>query len=284
MSVVLEADHFAARGGLALRRRRWSGPHAKPRGTFAIVHGLAEHSARYDHVARSLVERGWRVHAFDQRGHGESEGARNYAPRFELGLDDIERFLLLVRREEGDRPLVLLGHSMGGLQVAVLLAERRPQVTAAVLSGPALSVGGSSTRLALVRLLSALAPRLRLGRAFEASGLSRDAEVVRAYEADPLISTRVTMRLVGELLRYAARAPAYAPKIAVPLLVAHGEADPLCDVDGSRAFCASLPPGRGELITYPGLRHEILNEPEWPQVLGDICDWIDKQLPLEATS
>ncbi len=284
MSVTLDRDQFSARGGPVLRRRRWSGP--DPMRAFAIVHGIAEHSARYDHVARFLAERGWRVHAFDQRGHGESEGPRNHVSRFEVYLDDIERFLELVRREEGDRPVVLLGHSMGGLEVACLLALRRPRLDAAVLSAPALSVGPGVSRLqrGLVRALSVVAPRLRLGRGFSAEALSRDPEVVRAYEADPLISPRVTSRLLVELLKRATRAVSCAPAIQVPLLIAHGEADPLCDVEGSRAFSGALPPGRGELVTYPGLLHEILNEPEWRQVLGDICAWLDKKLPAGAGS
>lgn len=283
MSVALDVDHFAGVGGLALRRRRWSG--ARVDRVIALVHGFAEHSGRYDAVARRLVERGFRVHAFDQRGHGESEGPRNHADRFELLLDDIERFLALVRREEGPRPIVLLGHSMGGLEVIRLLADRRPGVAAAVASGPALAVGKgvSSLRMTLARALSAVTPRLPVPTGLPASGLSRDPEVVRAYEADPLISTVASARLAAELLRAAGSAQACAAKLEIPLLIVHGEADPLCDVQGSREF-ARLAGARVELRTYPGLLHEVLFEPEGPQVLGDVVAWIEQRIPVASAA
>jgi alpha-beta hydrolase superfamily lysophospholipase len=273
--IALDLDHFAAAGGLALRRRRWSGPDA--RRALAIVHGFAEHSGRYDHVARWFAGRGWRVHAYDQRGHGESEGPRNHTPSFARLQDDLERFLSLVRREEDGRPLVLLGHSMGGLEVVCLLGERRPALSAAVAVGPALSVAASRGRTAAIGALSALVPTLRLPTGLDASGLSRDPAVVRAYESDPLISTRGSARLLAELLAAAERAIALAPRIEVPLLLLHGEADPICDVAGSRRFHAALAPGRGELCTYPGLRHEVLNEPEWPDVLADVEAWLARR-------
>jgi len=273
--VALELDHFAAAGGLALRRRRWSG--AEARRVLAIVHGFAEHSGRYDAVARWFAERGFRVHAFDQRGHGESEGPRNHTPSFAALLDDVERFLALVRREEGDRPVVLLGHSMGGLEVVSLLGERRPALAAAVAVGPALVVGASPARLGAIRGLSALLPRLRVPTGLPATGLSRDPRVVAAYQSDPLISTAGSARLLAEMLGAAGRALELAPRVEVPLLLVHGESDPLCDVEGSRRFHAALAPGRGDLLVYPGLLHEVLNEPEWPGVVADILGWIERR-------
>lgn len=283
MSVALDADHFAATGGLALRRRRWSGARADR--VIALVHGFAEHSGRYDAVARRLALRGFRVHAFDQRGHGESEGPRNHAARFELLLDDVERFLALVRREEGGRPIVLFGHSMGGLETIRLLAERQPEVAAGVASGPALALGaGASTlRLSLARVLSAVAPWLPVPTGLPATGLSRDPEVVRAYLNDPLISTVATARLAAELLRAAALGAQATAGIRVPLLIVHGEADPLCDVQGSREF-ARRAGDRVELRTYPGLLHEVLFEPEGPQVLDDVIAWIERRVPLASAA
>jgi acylglycerol lipase len=278
VSVSEDRDHFATEDGLTLLRRRWSGPQAAR--VVCLVHGFAEHSARYDHVARALCARGYRVHAFDQRGHGESEGPRNYTPSFGALLDDIARFVACVRALEGDRPLCLFGHSMGGLEVARVLCERRVEVAVGVLSGPALHITPPGRLLtALVRMLARVAPRTPIPQGLPASALSHDPEVVRAYEADPLISPRASARLAVELVEAAATAAEGAERIEVPLLIVHGEADALCDVEGSRRFHARLDPARAELITYPELYHEVLNEPQWQQVLDDICGWIEKRVP-----
>lgn len=279
MSVRTSSDHFAARGGLALLHRSWRPE--RPRRTLAIVHGLAEHSARYAHVGMALAERGYAVHAFDQRGHGESEGPRVYTPSFGALLDDLERFLAHVRRAEPDRPLVILGHSMGGLEVATLLVERRPDVAAAVLSGPALAAGSGPGPLlqGAVRVLAALLPRLPIPSSIDPEGLSRDPEVVAAYIADPLVDKRYSARLLRELLGAMRAIEGRGAEVRVPLLIVHGDADPICPADGSRDFAAEVRTPGSELRRYPGLRHEVLNEPEGGQVLDDIASWIEKQVP-----
>ena len=268
---------------MALLHRHWL-PERATR-TVAIVHGLAEHSARYEHVARWLAARGYSVHAFDQRGHGESEGPRVYTPSFEVLLDDLERFLARVRRAEPSSPLVLLGHSMGGLEVATLLVERRPDVAAAVLSGPALA---SSQPLgawlgATLRVLASLAPRVKIPSSIDPEGLSRDPDVVAAYMADPLIDKRYSARLVRELLDAIAAIEGRGPEVGVPLLIVHGEADPVCPVEGSRSFAADLRSAGSDLRSYPGLRHEVLNEPEREEVLADIASWLEKHVPGRPT-
>ena len=286
MSAAAATDHFAARGGLALLHRHWrpgSGGAARLR--LAIVHGLAEHSARYDHVGRFFARRGVSVHAYDQRGHGLSEGPRVYTPSFEHLLDDAERFLAHIERADPEGPLVLLGHSMGGLCVASLLAHRRPAVRAAVLSGPALARPEiSRLQRALIGSLSALTPRLLVPMSLDAEGLSRDPEVVAAYLADPLVPRRYSARLIASLLRETERVATAAPGIELPVLIVHGEDDPICPVDGSRSFANGLAAAGSELKTYPGLRHEILNEPEREQVLADIHGWIEKRIPTGASA
>jgi lysophospholipase len=241
---------------------------------------MAEHSERYDGVARWLVAHGYSVHAFDQRGHGSSEGPRNHAPGFETLLDDLSAFLSLVHREEPGLPLILLGHSLGGLEVAALLALRQPGVAAAVLSGPALSLASSvgPVALALGALVSRLLPRIRVSTGIDPNGLCRDPAVVEAYVNDPRIDTRITLRLATEVLSASQRIRGGPHRIRVPVLILHGEADPLCQVEGSRQFYAGLaPPGCG-LRTYPGLLHEVLNEPEREEILGDMHAWIEKHV------
>lgn len=265
---------FSAPDGTRLFRRAWL-PRAARRAV-VLVHGLAEHSGRYDRVGAWLSTRDCAVHAYDQRGHGQSEGPRGHVGRFTDLLDDLETFLQTVRREQPDLPLVLFGHSMGGLVASALLVERKPDLACAVLSGPALEVPEhvSGSRRAIARLLRRLAPRLRMAAGLDPEHLSRDPEVVRAYVDDPLVFQRVTVSLASELLDAIPRTAAGAREVRVPLLLLHGESDRLCPVRGSRAFHAQLRGVGHRLRTYPQLRHELLNEPEHEQVLEDLLDWL----------
>jgi alpha-beta hydrolase superfamily lysophospholipase len=129
---------------------------------------------------------------------------------------------------------------------------------------------------ALISVLGRLAPRLVLPTSLDAEGLSRDPEVVAAYVADPLVDKRYTARLVSQLMRAITAIEAGAGAVEVPLLVVHGEADPLCPAEGSRRFVERVPSAGSEFRVYAGLRHEVLNEPEREQVMDDIATWLDK--------
>ena len=271
-------DRFPASGAdFTLRRRRWS--EHDPQRVLVIVHGLAEHSARYEHLGRYFAARGYAVHAFDQRGHGESGGPRVHAPSFDVLLDDIEAFLGLVRGEHPGLPLVLLGHSMGGLEVASLLVSRRPQLQGAVLSGPALRVPSGALRLALGRVLSWVAPRMQIPSGISPDSISRDPQVVTDYMADPLIPSTLSVGLGAALIDAARGLAERGGEVEVPLLIVHGEADTLCDVEGSRAFHGRVNTPGSALRTYPALRHEVFNEPERESVLADVAEWLEKLGP-----
>jgi len=272
-------DTFDSSDGLKLLRRSWTPP--APSRALAIVHGFAEHSERYDRTARDFAERGFAVQAFDRRGHGESEGPRNFTPSFDALLDDIELFIAGAKQATPDLPFVLVGHSMGGLEVAALLALRAPTLDAAVLSGPALGLGPgvSSTKALLSRVAARVAPRMSLDSGLPPDAISRDPAVVAAYTADPRISTRMSFGLGGAMMGAIARVPARASDVRVPVLIVHGEADELCPIDASRRFHAALQPAGCELKSYPGLRHEVFNEPEREQVIADVAAWLDKIVP-----
>ena len=275
-----EPGDFRASGAdFVLRRRCWLG--SRDERVLAIVHGLAEHSARYDHVGRYFAERGFAVHAFDQRGHGESGGPRVYAPSLDALLDDIEAFLALLRAEHPGRPIVLLGHSMGGLEVASLLVERAPQIAAAVLSGPALRLGDAagSVRLALGRALARVAPRLQIPSGLPPEAISRDPQVVADYQADPLVPSTISVGLAAVLTASIRGLEERGADVRVPLMIVHGEADALCPVEGSRSFHAGVKTPGSEIETYPELYHEVFNEPERDRVLADVAAWLDKLEP-----
>jgi alpha-beta hydrolase superfamily lysophospholipase len=242
------------------------------------VHGYAEHSGRYEEMALWFAERGHVVHAYDQRGHGRSEGVRCHVDRFGQFLDDLGLVLDAARSEDPELPVTLVGHSMGGLITLAFLAERKPRISSAVTSGAALSVAAvSPLRVALARAARRLLPRLSIGSGLDPDGLSRDPDVVRRYLADPLIVRTMTTSLGVELLGAAPRTAARAGEVGLPLLVLHGEADPICSAEGSRAFHAGVGSPDAALRVYPELRHEIFNEPEREMVWQDVLRWLEER-------
>ncbi len=270
---------LASGGGPRLFRRSWLGE--APERILLLVHGFGEHSGRYEHVGSWFAERGAVVHGYDHRGHGRSQGHRNHVDRFDDFLDDLDSMLTAVRGEHPGLPVTIVGHSMGGLISTAFVRERKPEIASLVLSGPALGLGPAmrGTRALALRGLAPILPRLRMASGLPADGLSRDPEVVRRYQEDPLVDTHLTLRLALEMMRGIERTAGGGQEIEVPTLALHGEDDPLCPAEASRALYESLPtrsvPGSA-LRIYPGLRHEIFNEPEQEQVFGDLLGWLEE--------
>lgn len=255
-----------------LFRRSWLPP--EPRRLFVLVHGYGEHSGRYDHVGAWFAARHCAVHAFDQRGHGRSDGVRCHVRRFGDFLDDLEQVLERARAEHPELPCFLVGHSMGGLVVAAYALERRPDLAGVVTVGAALSAGAgfSALRILGFRLLRAVAPRLSLASGLDPQGLSTNPDVVRAYCADPLVQTRMTLSLAVAFFDAARRSAARGAKISLPTLVLHGRDDPICPAWTSEAFAGAVPQGRFRI--YDGMRHEIFNELENEAVFQDVLGWM----------
>ena len=268
-------SHFRGFDGLRLFRRAWLP--AEPRRSLVVVHGYAEHSGRYQGFGSWFAARGFAVHAYDHRGHGRSGGRRCHVRDFQEYLNDLDCFLEMLRREHFQIPITIVGHSMGGLVTAAYLVGLRPTIHSAITSGAGLALGQGISRLRVgtVRVLRHLLPRLSLGSGLDPNGLSRDPEVVRCYIEDPLVFRSMTTSLAAELLAAVSRTAARAAEVAVPLLMLHGEDDPLCPADGSRAFFDGVAITGSDLRIYPKLRHEIFNEPEREGVFGDILGWLE---------
>ena len=268
------------RDGMALVRRDW--PSVDARGTIVIVHGLGEHIGRYAHVAARLNASRWSVVGYDQRGHGASPGERG---RLAVGDDLLTDLASVVDavRAEASGPLVLLGHSLGGLVVARFVAgaleSPRPpwqrDVDALVLSSPALAIGMTAAKRALLATLEALTPNLGIGNGLDATGISRDAAVVAAYRADPLVHDRIAPRLVRFLADAGPTVLALAPHWQVPTLLLYAGSDRLVVPAGSAAFAAAAPAAVVTARPFASLFHEIFNEPEQDEVLGVLTAWLD---------
>jgi alpha-beta hydrolase superfamily lysophospholipase len=264
--------------GTVLRTLRWQAP-AGPRALALLVHGLGEHAGRYVTVARALTDAGLEVHGYDHRGFGGSGGPRGFVERWERFHDDLQERLLAVRAEGPDLPLVLYGHSMGGLiALGYALSSRQPP-DLLVLSAPGLDSYLARSKRVLAALLTKVAPRVRVANDVPPGGLSRDPAVQALVEGDPLCLGTSTVRLGAEGFseqRRVREAVSRLDTVPVPTYVLHGSADPIVPVAASVVL-----EGKGDVTrrVHDGLRHECHHEPEHEAVLAEVVAWLDARLP-----
>ncbi|SFM30101.1 alpha/beta hydrolase [Variovorax sp. OV329] len=268
-------------GGETLALREWLATPASPRGVVHITHGLGEHAGRYAHVAHRLNALGFAVRAHDHFGHGQSSGARGGLPH---GLRLNEDLALVVddaRAAFPGLPLVLLGHSMGGLVAASFVARGVRPVDALVLSSPALSPTLSAAQKGLIAVLSRVAPGLRMGNGLDAQDLSHDPAVATAYTGDPLNHDRIGARLARYLADEGAQVMAMAPRWPVPTLLLYAGADRLVRPEGSRAFAAaSASSGQVQAVAFERHFHEIFNELDAQPVFEALERWLGERFGL----
>lgn len=269
-----EINRETSRTGVQLATRQWLTA-SEPRAGILILHGLAEHSGRYEHVADAWVARGFAVHAYDHRGHGESGGSRMHVDGWDILLDDVEDRLSALKFEL-PAPSVLYGHSFGGL-VALDYCLTRSEVVPdfLVLSAPGLRSTIAKWKQMLAPLLAKIAPKAAIPLDFDVAHLSRDPSVGQAYSADPLVQTKASAKFGAEGLQAQRRVGERMDSLSIPTLVIAGGDDEIVPPQSSHSL--GEVPGVDRKL-YPNLRHELHNEPEGPEVVGDIADWIDAQL------
>lgn len=267
------------RDGLEQRTYGWpvSGP---ARAHVLLVHGIAEHAGRYAHVARRFADAAIETHAYDHRGFGRSGGPRAYVERWSAYHDDLEDRLASVRASADGRPVVLYGHSMGGLIALgyVLADPPRPLPDLLVLSAPAIDAVVPTWKRRLADVLAVVMPRFAIANTFPRGGLSSDRAVEDAYRADPLAVHRTTARLGASLFREqdrVQRALASGAGLQVPTYVLHGSDDPIVPEWASRGL-----QGRANVTrrVYSGLHHETHNEPNGLAVVDDTIAWISHEV------
>jgi alpha-beta hydrolase superfamily lysophospholipase len=276
-----DSDALYTADGLRLQRVSWPArvpPWGAGRGTVLIVHGLGEHAQRYVRLAADLCAAGWQVQSWDQRGHGDSDGARGAVAASTSLLDDLALMLRTLRDDEVPRPLVLLGHSMGGAVAARHVADRLSvgsDVDALVLSSPALDAGLSRRQRLQLWLGMRLAPDRAVDNGIESSWISRDALVARQYDDDTRVHHRVTPRLAQCIVDCGRAALAAAPHWRLPTLLMWSGADRCVAPQGSAAFAAAAPRAVVTTRCFDGLAHEIFNEPEREFVVGALLEWLE---------
>ena len=254
-------------------------PQGPVRAVVVVVHGIHEHSARYEYVGTRLAAAGFAVYAADHRGHGRSDGRRANIERMTLIQQDLRSFVHFASsRHPG--PLFMVGHSLGGLIALMYATEGETTegtLDGLVLSGPAVTpMAGSALAKRLAPVLSALVPDLGAASLDAEHKISRDPDVVRAYRDDPLVYRgKIKARTGAEVLAAMQGLSARLPRLSVPLLILHGNDDQICPPAGSVMVHEAVSSADKTLRRYPGLYHEVFNEPEREQILTDLISWLN---------
>ncbi|MCJ7708893.1 MAG: alpha/beta hydrolase [Anaerolineales bacterium] len=269
---------FRGVDGLDLYYQAWR-PEAAPRAVLAVTHGFGEHSGRYMNVVDHFVPRGYAAYGFDLRGHGRSPGKRGFIRAWSDYRGDTAAFLKMVAEKEPRRPLFLYGHSLGGLIVLDYVLHTPEGLKGVIASGPSLGAPGISPfLLALSRILSVILPSFAMDTKLDATTISRDPLVVKAYKEDPLVHSMGTARLGGEMNATVQWTQAHAQDIRLPLLIVQGAEDRLAPAPDSRRFFDHVTYADKERIEYPGGFHEPHNDIEHPKVMADIERWVERHL------
>jgi alpha-beta hydrolase superfamily lysophospholipase len=279
MATTRSERSFDGVGGVRIVYDVWT-PETDPLGVVILAHGYAEHARRYDHVAQRFGEGGLITYALDHRGHGRSGGKRVYLKNMSEYTDDFHHLVGIATAAHPELKRIVLGHSMGGGVVFAYGVEHPDDYSAMVLSGPAVYAQDavSPVMITVAKVVGGLMPGLPV-EDLPADAVSRDPEVVAAYEADPLVHHgKLPAGIAKALIGVGETMPQRAASLTAPLLVVHGAEDKLIPVEGSRRLLECVGPIDAHLKVYPELYHEVFNEPERAVVLDDVVSWIEVRL------
>jgi acylglycerol lipase len=279
LDVTHTENRMEGKDGVSLFVQSWRPVQGETKAVVVVVHGLKDDSDRYAGFAHALTQHGYAVHALDLRGHGDSGGDRVWVDRFGDYVEDLSRFVERVQKEEPGQPLFLFGHSMGGAVVTLYTLTRHPKAQGLVLSGAALKADAPLLLRGSVHFLSVVAPKLAV---FELKDelFCRDPKVVAAMKTDPLIyDGNGPARTASEVLNAIADIRARSSQLTMPVLAMHGTADRVTPPEGDDDLLAAAKSTDKTAKKYAGLYHDLLHEPEAPQVTADVIQWLDAHLP-----
>ena len=247
-----------------------------PRAVVGILHGYADHAARYAHVMNAWAEAGIASIALDMRGHGRADGPRGYCSRFGEYLDDAAVLSALVSERAPGLPAFLYGHSFGGLVAAHSALESPRGWRCVLLSGPYFgrAVAVPAVKLVAAHIASRLVPRLSLPAGIRGEHVTHDPEMARRYDTDPLVFKNGNARWFTESAAAQQQALARARSFTLPLRVIFGAEDPIARVSSGKAFFDAAGSPDKLFDERPGMRHEVVNEVDWKSVVGAMAEWI----------
>ena len=269
---------FKTFDGLQLFGQSWQ-PEVQSRAVVCLIHGLGEHSGRYAHLADSLNQAGYILISFDLRGHGKSEGPRGHTPTYEALMNDISSLLEVANQQFSQLSFFLYGHSLGGSLVLNYILRRQPQFKGVIVTAPWLRLAFEppAFKIILGKITNQLFPAFSQKSDLDTKVLSHDAEVVHAYENDPLVHDHISARMFIGIYQSGQWVLEHASEFSLPLLLMHGGDDKIISVEASREFADKIN-GNCTFKIWDGFYHEIHNEPEKEKVFKFMVDWLDKQV------
>lgn len=252
---------------------KWVGMPVKPKGAVLLVHGLGEHMGRYTHVAHYLQASGYAVFGYDHHGHGFSSGVKGSLPENNQMVDDLQ-FVISHVKSQVTGPLVLIGHSMGGLIAAEAAVQDQQHIDLLVMSSPALGADTNPLQKMLLFILPSLLPNVRVDNGLKAQWISRDERVIRDYQNDHLVHRKISARLASWILRTGEKIVQNADSWKVPTLLLYSGNDKLVSSKSSDLFAENAPSHLVEAHCFEDMYHEILNDPEKEKVLTTLVQWL----------
>jgi acylglycerol lipase len=284
MSYSHNTGTFIGKGGTEIFFQNWCVD--SPRGVLVIAHGVGEHSGRYDHIVDELKGKRISVYALDQRGHGRSGGKRGHVDSFMDYVDDLKLFIDIIQEENNSIPLVLLGHSMGGVVACKYALAHSEDLSGLILSSPGLSPSQEvpGWKKTLVMFLSSYLPRTGFPVGIDPKLLSHDPDVVEAYENDRFVHSQITAKWATEFTKNGQECLNRALELRMPILALHGKDDMIVDYRATEKIYHNASSLNKELYLFKGLYHETMNEIEYKKVIQIISRWIIKIFGAKKTS
>lgn len=270
---------FCGAGGIELFYQAWLPGDEPTIASIGIVHGMGDHSGRFERLVQPLTDAGIAVHGFDLRGFGRSPGRKGHIAAWREYREDARAFVQMIMAQTPGVPVFLLGYSLGAAIVMDSVMRDPTGLRGAIFIGAPLEPAGvaSEMQIRMARVLSRVWPSFSIAMNNDIDGVSRDPDVLAALITDPLHHNRVTARWGTESMAATDWVRERASEIRLPVLFLHGGDDPFNLVSGTQRFFEQIPYADKTLKVYPGSRHEIHNDLDHAQVAADIIDWIKER-------
>lgn len=260
--------------GLNIFSQGWNPDSGKSAAVLCLVHGIGEHTSRYLKVVEAFTGAGFAIIGADLRGHGRSGGQRGHFPSDENLLRDIDLLIDEARRIYPGVPLVLYGHSLGGILVLFYALKRKPDLKGVIATSPGLHnvLERNHALVAMAKVFGPLFPKLSIPNGLNVNAISHDKKVIQEYINDPLVHGKVTLRFGNVMLGLTKWTRDHAAEFPLPLLLLHGKADTIAFPSGSTEFAAQVKENC-KLIMWDGAFHELHNEPQKDEVFRTMISW-----------